>query len=542
MAPADGIRRGIAAAAAGEVAAGTARAGAAGYLVAETGEDDSGEGFTVRRGGWGETAFARDGGEAFGQPGGFGGGASVETDGAAGFRVEAAVGGELPCTQEWLEIAGVVAVLPWAGCAAGEDRAALEQRDSEGDGGHAVVRAGGFHEPGVAGVEGVAGEDRAERGDFLFRVDGSQFVEELDGAFHAAGVRVFEPAEGIERSDARRFEGEDDFGEVESEDFGDFGRGAAAVGIFAPEAPAGTGGGASGASGALIGAGAGDGLDGERIDAAVGVPCGEAGEAGIDDRLDAVDGEGGFGDIGGDDDAAWASGADRSVLLGWGQFAVERENVEVAGPSFAAEGVDGFADFEGTRHEDEGVALAAGGDGVAADSGGVVPEFAFHRDLFRGVADIDRERAAGGDEVSGGGTEVGPEGIRLQGGRHHEDGEVGTLGLLKRERAGERDIAVQVALVEFVEDDGSDALESGVVDHAAQQDAFSYEADACLAAADVFEADLIADLLAEADIHFLGDPAGEHAGGDSAGLEDDDFAGLIEVVAVENLGELGGFP
>ncbi len=541
VSPADGIRRGVAAAAAGEVAAGSARAGAAGYLVAESGEDDSGEGFAVWWGGWGEAAFACDGGEAFREPGGFGGGAAIETDGSAGFRVEAAVGGELPCAQEGLEIAGVLAVLPWAGCSAGKDRAALEQSDGEGDGSHAVVRAGGFHESGVAGVERVAGEDRAECGDFLFRVDGSQFAEELEAAFHAAGVRVFEPAEGIEARDAGCFEGEDDFCEVESEDLGDFGCGAAAVGILAPEAPAGTGGGASGASGALVRAGAGDGLDGEGIDAAVRVPCGEAGEAGIDDCLDAIDREGGFGDVGGDDDAAGAAGADGGVLLGWGEFAVEGKDIEVAGPSFAAEGVDGFADFVGTRHEDEGVALAAGIDGIAADTGRVVPEFAFHRDFFRGVADVDRERAAGGDEVVGGGTEVRPQGIGLEGGRHHEDGEVRTLRFLERERSGQRDVAVEVAFVEFVEDDGGDSFEGGVVDHAAEQDAFGDEADARLAAADIFEADLIADLFAEADIHFFGDPAGEHAGGDSAGLEDDDFAGLGEIVAVEDLGELGGF-
>ena len=81
-----------------------------------------------------------------------------------------------------------------------------------------------------------------------------------------------------------------DFGEVEAEDFGNFGGGAAAVGFFAPEAITNTRSRAARTACALVGAGAGNRLDGESVDAAVGVPAGDARGAGVHDGLHAVDG------------------------------------------------------------------------------------------------------------------------------------------------------------------------------------------------------------------------------------------------------------
>jgi len=51
---------------------------------------------------------------------------------------------------------------------------------------------------------------------------------------------------------------------------------------------------------------------------------GDAGEAAVDHRGHAVDGDAGLGDVGREDDLAAIGGADRAILLGGGERAVER--------------------------------------------------------------------------------------------------------------------------------------------------------------------------------------------------------------------------
>lgn len=79
----------------------------------------------------------------------------------------------------------------------------------------------------------------------------------------------------------------------------------------------------------------------------------------------------------------------------------------------------------------------------------------------------------------------------------------------------------------------------------AEHDAFGDEEDAGVVGGDVFEADLVADFVAEACVAFLCDAGCEHACGDAAGLEDDDLLGWVwgvgEGLVEEELGDLGGF-
>ncbi len=58
---------------------------------------------------------------------------------------------------------------------------------------------------------------------------------------------------------------------------------------------------------------------------------------------------------------------------------------------------------------------------------------------------------------------------------------------------------------------------------------------------DFFEADLIADLVAETAATFEGDAFGEEPRGKPARLEDDDFAGAEEATIEQDLRHLGGF-
>lgn len=197
-------------------------------------------------------------------------------------------------------------------------------------------------------------------------------------------------------------EGEEGFAEVEAVDFGGIVFEAVEVFGLRPEADAVAGAEASGATGALVGARAGDFLDGEGVDAAALVVGGDAGEAGVDDGVDAFDGEGGFGDVGADDDAAGIAGLEGLVLLVWGEFAVEWEDAGVFGEGAAVEGGDGFADFVSAGHEDEEVAVEVlFGDEGFCGAGGLVPEgfevsgFVAERGL---VGDVDWEGASGGVE------------------------------------------------------------------------------------------------------------------------------------------------
>ena len=71
----------------------------------------------------------------------------------------------------------------------------------------------------------------------------------------------------------------------------------------------------------------------------------------------------------------------------------------------------------------------------------------------------------------------------------------------------QRQVAIQVALVKFVEDDGADRFEKRVGQELPGQDALGEEPQAGLGREPSFEADLVADLVAEGPALFLGDPA-----------------------------------
>jgi len=113
--------------------------------------------------------------------------------------------------------------------------------------------------------------------------------------------------------------------------------------------------------------------------------------------------------------------------------------------------------------------------------------------------------------------------------------------VLEIEGAGEGYIAVEVALVEFVKEDGGDVFKAGILEQLAEEDAFRYEADAGFVRDDAIEPYLVSDFLAELGLALPGDTRGKHAGGKAAGLEDDDLAAAKEGVVEKDLGDLRGF-
>jgi len=98
-----------------------------------------------------------------------------------------------------------------------------------------------------------------------------------------------------------------------------------------------------------------------------------------------------------------------------------------------------------------------------------------------------------------------------------------------------------MALVEFVEKDGGDAAQFRVLNQLAQENAFGDKANPRTPRRDVFETNLVADLIAEPTLPLGGDARGEETSGEAARLKDDDLAVAEEVLIEKNLRNLGGF-
>ncbi len=308
-----------------------------------------------------------------------------------------------------------------------------------------------------------------------------------------------------------------------------------------PESDAGAWSSAAGAAGALVGGGAADLFDEQGVESAPRIETRDAGEAAVDHRADAVDGERGFGDVGGDDDFRAVVAGDGGVLVAGLQFAVEREEQVTAGFGKVPQGFEGALDLERAGHEHQNIAGIASAGLVGESLGGLVPDGTFIgvAVLFREF-DFDGERAAfGGDGAAG--VEVGLQLFCLERGGHHHQPEIGTMPFLEFQGTGEGDVAVEMPFVEFVEDQGRDPGQQRIVEHLPEQDAFRDEFDAGGGAGDPFEADLVADLASERASHFLGDPAGEQSRGEPAWLQHDHLAVPQQAVPEQDLGDLGGF-
>jgi hypothetical protein len=81
----------------------------------------------------------------------------------------------------------------------------------------------------------------------------------------------------------------------------------------------------------------------------------------------------------------------------------------------------------------------------------------------------------------------------VEGRRHHDDLQVGPGAALEGAQEGEAEVAVEVALVELVEDDDADRAQRGVGVQLAGEQALGDEAQAGVGAGGGLEADLVAD-------------------------------------------------
>ena len=111
---------------------------------------------------------------------------------------------------------------------------------------------------------------------------------------------------------------------------------------------------------------------------------------------------------------------------------------------------------------------------------------------MRRVLDFQRILAAFGADHAGA-AEIFGNGRGIQRGRHHDQAQIPPARSLQTAQQRQRQIALEVPLVEFVEHHAADALQIGIREQAAREHAFGKESQARVRAGDLFEAHLVAD-------------------------------------------------
>ena len=75
----------------------------------------------------------------------------------------------------------------------------------------------------------------------------------------------------------------------------------------------------------------------------------------------------------------------------------------------------------------------------------------------------------------------------------------------------ECDVAVEMALMKFIEENRGDGAQLRILNELAQQNSFGDEANPGAVGSDVFEANLVADFVTEPPVALGGDTGGEQA-------------------------------
>ena len=379
--------------------------------------------------------------------------------------------------------------------------------------GHAA--AAGFDDQAAqAGMQRVARDFLPER------TIGAELMEQIFGVFYGGGRRSVEPFQGIKAADAGGLQEQSGGGEIFASDFRRvLGRTANEI-VERVKADRAARAGASRTSGTLVGGGLADAADLQHGEPRPWRMAGDPRETAIDHGVHAFDGDGALGDVGGEDDLPAVAGCDSAVLL-LGRLVAVKGEEEPAVP-LGERGGSGLrsADFGAAGKKYQHVSLVAAGGCAFERGGNLLLEW---RGGVRRVLDFERILAAFGAEDPGV-PEVLSNGRGLQSGRHHDQAEVGAAGALEPAEQGEREVAFEVPLVEFIEDDGAGAIEKGVREEAAGEYAFSEEAQACARSGDFLEANLVADSFAGPLAEPGGDVAGGEARGQAAGLEHEDLA------------------
>ncbi len=263
------------------------------------------------------------------------------------------------------------------------------------------------------------------------------------------------------------------------------------------------------ASGALVRSIRRDALGLEAVDAALPVVPRHLVDAGVDDGGDAWHRERRLRDVRRDDDAAARRRAQREILGLGVERAVQRHDLDVA-PDTRLQVRDRAANFSRARQKAEHLAV-----GRPKHFGGGVGDR-----LSRRICDLERMPTSRHVDHRTF-AEEGRDGARVERCRHDDDAKIvaGEPGLPRQRN---REVGVDAALVELVDDDGRERRQQRVALHSRGENAFGDDEQTRVGAEAPLEADLPADLAAERPPALGGNPRGNRARRHAPGLKQDD--------------------
>ncbi len=285
----------------------------------------------------------------------------------------------------------------------------------------------------------------------------AQAREQLLGGLQRVLVGHIEPGQGA-RLQLLRAQREHQLGEIEPLHLGRVVRGPGVEVVLGVEAQAEPGRGAAGASRSLRRRGLRDLLHPQRRQAGPGRVSGDPRQPRIDHRGNAVDGDAGLGDVGGEDHLALGAARDGAVLLLGRQLSVQREKDQIAVRGQLAALLLRAADLAGAGEEDEQIARGAG-HGELAHRG---RDLLFNPSLVWPLEVFERHRKAAALAAHHLGAQVLGERGRVQRGRHGDELQVAPRARADEpQRLREREIGLQVPLVELVEQHRAHAAQVG---------------------------------------------------------------------------------
>ena len=302
--------------------------------------------------------------------------------------------------------------------------------------------------------------------------EGAEFVQQRQGILDRLGFRRIEKGEALDVAEAERPHLQHHRSEVHSLDFRFGVSWARRVVRFGVEANAQTRADSPATAPALVGAGLGNGFDGQPLQLGAVAVAVDARLAGVHDKADVGHGDGGFRDVGGEHDAPLGTRLKHPLLVVGGKAGVERQNVKAAGERLAQK-LRRLEDFPLAGLEDEQVLGGALGGCLDGLDG---PEQVGLLILARlQVAGLDRVAAAAHLDDRGV-AKVLREAVHINGCAGDDELQIPTLGE-QLVQVAEQEVDVQAALVRLVHDDGVVSGELAVTTDLGEQQTVGHHLD-----------------------------------------------------------------
>ena len=351
--------------------------------------------------------------------------------------------------------------------------------------------------------------------------DGTEPGEQLLRDLRRRGGRRLEPGEPRDPGESGAVQLECGTREIGALDLGHLERAARVVIVLRVQPHDATGARAARATGALGTAGAADRLDLQRRQAGPRRVARDPREPAVDHRDDALDRHRGLGNVGREDHLALLRRPHRAVLLVGGEVAVKGQDREVEYRGDLGEVLGDPADLAGAGEEHQDVAVEL-----------VLREPAYRgRDLLAELAivgllrvlDRDGERAAFRADDRRIAEEL-RDRLGVERRRHHERDQLGPARPQPLDQR-EREVAIEVTLVELVDHDAADAAQLGMGEQPAGQHALGHELDPGRRRDLAIEPHLVADLAPEVAATLARHAGRRESRRESPRLQHDELAG-----------------